>query len=1167
MAALEKTVSALIDRQLPDFVRADHPQFKRFLEVYYEWLEDETKGNTVYHIMNSEKYRDVDETLDPFIRLFKEELLPYFPETTELDLVKILKGAREFYAKKGSIESVKWLFHVLFNKEIEVYYPKQQILIASDGKWKLPQAFQLTLSANNANIDVNLLEKHKGTGSISKATCIIESANKTVDRTFGNEILEMYVSNVNKSFTSGENLEIPYTDTNDVEQLFVEKIIGSISSIKIDSDIISDPQQKRRGLLYNVGDPVVVFGGLSDSVEANDAVAIVGNVTVGSVEGLSVTFPGYGYRLYSNTEVIVYRHPGDDPNANLSTDIRVGGLNEVDSTTNSQVKFLEAIYADKMPIEYLANTLISDPDYAVFTGNNHNAVVTANNDGDPWYLNEHVYANGASFQTANFTARILTANTGWAGGPANLILYNIANTLPLTTAGFLIGVDKLISTNSGSVFNVSAVVVQVLLANSSSQIQQAITFEYIPTGGVALYNILNGGYGFQSTPDIQTESYYNTFWSENYAYGTAQHTAYRQLLSSTGQIAHIYINNPGAGYVNGEAVVVTGRGYSFSGNVVVGANGAIKSVNILNRGEGYYGDSTVSVTTGAGTNAAMTAYGFGEGVTIGIETGAIGRIKDVRMLSRGFDYIAAPTVSFKIVDMVINDILLVENLIEGERVYQGATLETATFQGIVKDFNRSTGTLRLFNFSGAAFDNFNASLPFTSEGAVVFTIDLTARVTPPASYPTEVQVSGLPNPYWYGNGKARGYAEFFNGLIKFAGFYINTDGFLSADKKMQDSNTYHNYSYVIESEKNLRDYSNIVKDIVHPIGMSMLGRTITKSELTDGIASNSIIQFIGAIPGGSVVNVQNSWANTVNGINTLFANVSYANVGDRLWIKDSDNPLRSQIKTIRNIHSNTSLNVESDFVYVGQGKLHTHNLISHYATVSGNVNLVSDFIQTGDTIRANVNGPYMNSHNTKVDYLATGISGNVITTDVRLGTLVINGGFEAGTNVGWRKPPEGSIVTGNTHSGTYSLRLGSAAGGPDYWSNLIPVVANSVYNAEAWFKRDEGALPDAVLLLMILNYYANGTYINTTTLNTRSHTIAGWQFANGEYTVTSNVGYISLAVGESNGTTGYWFVDDISLVPKQIGDVVHPGNTNIVYLVVPDYKTTNYDYDIIRVEE
>ena len=562
MSTTEKTVSALVSRQLPDFIRADNPKFKRFLELYFTWLEDEIKGNTVYHIMRSGQYRDVDNTLDPFIRMFKMELLPYFPEKTELDLTKILKGARAFYSKKGSQESVKWLFKVLFAEDIEIYLPKKQILIASDGKWKLPQAFQLLLSSENTDINPNLLEGHKATGSLSKATCVIESADITVDSHFGTEVLELYVSNVNKSFINGENLEIPYTDENGIDQIFSERIIGSISNIFVDSNIKTDPQQKRRGLLYNVGDPVVVFGGLANTVEATTALAQVGNVTVGSIEGLGVLFPGYGYRNYSNTETIVYRSVGDDPNANLSADIRVAGINTF-LTSNSQNSFLEYVNVDKMPIEYMASTLISAADYAVLTQNNRNIVITVDNDGDPWYNNELVYANGASFGTANFTARILTANSGWAGGPANIILYNVANTLPITTSGFLLGIDKLISTNSGSTFNVTSIVSSSLPANASSQILQTLLFEQLTTGGIALYNIINGGYGFRSTPSIVSSSYYDTFLSENFTYGTTNQALYRQLISVFGRIAHVYINNGGTGYANGDVINITGRGMTF----------------------------------------------------------------------------------------------------------------------------------------------------------------------------------------------------------------------------------------------------------------------------------------------------------------------------------------------------------------------------------------------------------------------------------------------------------------------------------------------------------------------------------------------------------------------------------------------------------------------------
>ena len=971
MATAQKTISALVDRQLPDFIRADHPQFKKFIELYYAWLEDESKGNTVYHIMNSDKYRDIDETLDPFIRLFKEELLPYFPENTRLKLPKILKGAREFYVKKGSEESVKWLFRVLFGEDIEVFYPKEQILIASDGKWKLPQAFQLTLRGDNQDIDPNLLEKHKGIGSISKATCIIESANKTIDKNFGNEILEIYVSNVNRDFQNGENLEIEYVDEFGVIKTFAEKIIGAISSIRVDSSIRTDPGQIRRGLLYNVGDPVVVFGGLAISLEAADAIAYVGNVTVGSVEGLAIQFPGYGYRVYTNTEVTVYRSTGDDPNANQSTDIRVAGINVFESS-NSQQQFLEYISVDKMPVEYLDTVLLSDPDYAVFTGNNRNIVLAVDNDGDVYYNNERVYANGASFETANFTAQILTANTGWIGGPGNIILYNVANTVPLETTGFLVGTDTLISTQSGSVFNVSAIVANTLDANIDSTLLQTLTYENIETGGIALYNIINGGFGFRSTPQIDTTSYYDTFWSENFAYGTAEQKSYRQPLGAFGQVAHIWIDNPGDGYANGDAIVISSGGYDFAGYVNVGTAGVIVSTTITNRGEGYYGDRTVTVTSSGGANAVLSAYGFGEGVEVSVETGAIGRVRDVRLVSRGFDYIEAPLISFKVVDMVINAIDLSENLTQGERVYQGATLETAIFQGIIKSFNRSTGALRLFNYSGASFANFNASLPFTSEGGVVFNINTGVRVAAPAQYPVAVISAGLPNPYFYGNGKARGFAEFFNGLIKYTGFYLNTDGFLSSDKKTQDGRTYHNYSYVIESERSLSQYRNTLTDIVHPIGMIMLARTVSTSDLKEGISPETVVTTIKINPVGSTVTIANSEQTVVTGNNTLFANTDYlAEVGDMFHIIDTTSPLRSQAKTITTVDSNTVMNVESNFVYVGQGRLNITDA-SDIATVSGNTNTVSDFIRTGDVLRMNVNS-------SPVTVNVAGISGNVLT--------------------------------------------------------------------------------------------------------------------------------------------------------------------------------------------
>jgi hypothetical protein len=1095
MSSVEKTVSALIETQLPEFVRSGSSKFQRFLELYYTWLENNGSfqgvgnttyqfGNTVFHIQNIDKYRDIDETLDPFIRLFKQELLPYFPENTSLDLVKILKGAREFYVKKGSEESVKWLFRVLFDEDVQIYYPKRQILIASDGKWKLPQAFQLTLTGQNLSINPNLLEKHKGIGSISTATCIIESANKTIDSVFGNEILEIYVSNVSKEFENGENLEIEYTDEFGIERSFSEKIIGAISGIRIDSNIKTDPQQRRRGLTYNVGDPVVVFGGLDSTPLANDAVAVVGNVTVGSIEGLNILFPGYGYRTYWNTESIVYRSETDDPNANQSTDIRAVAAN-YSVNSNSQFNFSEYISVDMMPINYLEGVALSATEYSIFTQNNRNIVINVTETNSTLKYNnfEDVYANGASYETANFRGKILTSNSSvgfGAGGvacTATIILFAVSNTVPLNTTGFLVN-RPLIGANTLKQFTVNSITNSQLPANIDSQIQQTQNYQLIQTGGVSLFNIINGGYGFRTAPTVDVSSYFDTYESENYDYAQqrALWTSTRQPMGAFGYIAHVYVDNPGIGYANGDSIVVSDRGYGFTGYVNVNSAGAIMTTTITNRGEGYYGPKTARVVSATGTGGAVSAYGFGEGLRTVTVTGAIGRISDVRMKSRGFDYISAPLVSFKVVDIVIDPILENETLTEGERVYQGASLVNPIFTGIVKEYNRTTNVLRLFNYSGASFGNFNASIPFTSEGGVSFTVNLTARVPAPTEYPIATRANGLPNPWFYGNGRARGIAEFYNGLIKYPGFFINTDGFLSADKKTQDGKTYHNYSYVIESEKSLVEYRASLRDIVHPAGMSMQARTTSQSSIVNTPQANTVIYLNAQNPASSLINVQNSYTTRVNGVSTEF---NTANVGDLLIITDTTNPLRSQVKTIKTIESATTLNVDSNFIYVGQGRLTLTNGSSQYR-ITGNSNNIFEFLQIGDQVLYNI------------------AVANVFSAQT--GTVAVTSGS--------------ALVTGT----------GSAFN--------TQLAANDIIRINNQVKK-------------VVNI-ASATILNVNSAFTATNT--GIQIQKLATIIRANV----------TGVIADYINTDASAIANA---------NNLVYKVNPDYKSVNYDYEIITVTE
>ena len=49
-AKLQTKLSPLIERQVPDFIQADHPIFVRFLKEYYRFLES---GQLTYTVVNS----------------------------------------------------------------------------------------------------------------------------------------------------------------------------------------------------------------------------------------------------------------------------------------------------------------------------------------------------------------------------------------------------------------------------------------------------------------------------------------------------------------------------------------------------------------------------------------------------------------------------------------------------------------------------------------------------------------------------------------------------------------------------------------------------------------------------------------------------------------------------------------------------------------------------------------------------------------------------------------------------------------------------------------------------------------------------------------------------------------------------------------------------------
>lgn len=1101
MSSLNR-VSTLIDSQLPEFIRSDYPVFVEFLEKYYEFLEQ--PGNPVYELKTFQNNYDVDLTRESLLKYFRTKILPSFPEETELTTERIIKSARDFYAKKGTPDSFKFLFRVLYDKDLEIYFPKLQIFRASDGKWVLPQAFRLTFSAENASVNLNLLKNQRGTGSISRATCIIERAYRTIDLGTNREIFEVYVSSINRAFTNNEILEIPYVDENGVQQTFREVIIGSLSNIKINP--------RRRGRRYVTGDPVVINGGQNiNSLTRQKAVAFVGNVTSAAIDTTTILRRGYGFRVFPNSFIdIITKNPvtgvfdgtGNGSLANITVTSLQSGANVVIDYCTDSIIYKANNYLYEVDFDF-SNTSPSEIFLAAASGSTPNTInlynnptISATNDHYNTQVLKVVAGTGsdgsgakintvviADYYGSNSIA-VINANTSLQGTVNISGTEVIGNTNYPNTTDFTSGVPgfytyltagKSIEANGevrtiASITNANHLVVTsafsapannkklnadsiltttldgtsqlVLVSAIQTKVGASFSYETLNLAPLGTTVIVSGGLGFEEEPpaslnvvplyesDYSSEGYivltpgrFHTYNNVNASFrfsGSGFSTTddwyngrrirlesqYRTITDYDGFTKTVFLNRPfetsinptniltktirldnrptiigmglvanvevitgGTGYNPGDPIIFNGTGYGAVATVgTVGAGGSITGVTISNRGQGYPVAPTVTAG-GTGNGAVLQAYLMGDGEEINTTATALGEIIDFTLTNRGSDYISTPNVSLKIYDLYLTgNSTKISSILENDVVYQG-TPSNKTFTGIVDSLQSSNTIVRVFNYSGT---------PTTGAGLIVTRVDSTGTTIDVHNTDvtvTSANVGGKIYPYRYGNARARANAEFLNGLIRFNGFYLNTDGHLSSDKRIQDDDRYHNFSYSLVSEESYDSYKKSILDVVHPTGTKLLPIHVIPETYISQPAVNINAHTLILATNTQIDNCSVAFgSNNVIGADEKFDVV--ANVNDIIII-NSANATRAFAKTITTIAGNNSLNIESPCIMIGEGRAHIQSGNAKIKIV-GNTNIVARFISTSDRIRLNIDG------STLIKTINE-ISGNIVTLNSNIG--------------------------------------------------------------------------------------------------------------------------------------------------------------------------------------
>lgn len=575
--------SILVKKQLPLFVQEEYPKFISFLEAYYEFLDNTllSKGKELRDISN------IDDSLDQFEKEFFNSFLPLLKVDSQLSKETLFKNILPVYSSKGSEKSFQLLFRMLFDKDLTIEYPKDQILRASGGKWDkesvlrventiyseyisdgiqttyfLPyelDSSRITIFLNDSlittgyhlrkeykkiifdvvpslntnikiyydEIDGDIFHNTRVTGLSSQAYALVERVGR---RSLGGLSFYQFFIKTNTlfgTFRIGEQLKIELFDG----ERTIPFTLRNFSDV--DTITIVNP-----GARYNIGDPLIFRG---DAV--NQAVAIVSDINTGFIEDIVVLDGGLGFKV--GNEIIAESFSNTFFRAEIQT------VDDSGANTLNVISFNTDVISD-----YLTKN-ISDADYNF----------PANTDGDINAVISTVLTNGVIANLGPITSVNVTTSQLSTSLSPNFITYSSAITSNLRISD-LGAIGQVIIEDGGENYQVGERLHFINTEEFSGQGANAYVSAVNANGSITRIAIEDGGlsYSLSALPSVAVNT-------------------------ASGNGAVLTVGG------------IMGLGESYTFIIDEGEVGQIKGVRIISRGSGYLEIPGIDLTRSGDGNA------------------------------------------------------------------------------------------------------------------------------------------------------------------------------------------------------------------------------------------------------------------------------------------------------------------------------------------------------------------------------------------------------------------------------------------------------------------------------------------------------------------------------------------------------------------------------------
>ena len=310
---------------------------------------------------NVKSFQDIDKAPAGFVELFRKEFLNGLNRDINANTSNLLKHIKDFYRAKGNENSFRYIFRLLFGiEDVEFYYPSNDILRLSDGRWTLDKSVKI-LTDSASYVDSFL--GRTIVGETSNVSALVERVERY--QVGALDVTELFLS----GFDANNSAYQATTGTG-----YTTFYLGETITVNSADDDGNYATATSSGLLqsvdityggsgYEQGEELQVTGGGGTGAKAK-----VGSISAAALTGITVIDSGDGYTV---GDIVTFTNEGTGgTGGSARVDSIVKTVNVFTQTDIINTQKAERIDADGwiVPWEsYTRNNHISSNSTTTFT--------------------------------------------------------------------------------------------------------------------------------------------------------------------------------------------------------------------------------------------------------------------------------------------------------------------------------------------------------------------------------------------------------------------------------------------------------------------------------------------------------------------------------------------------------------------------------------------------------------------------------------------------------------------------------------------------------------------------------------------------------------------------------------------------------------------------------